>query len=251
MPPLTDLESFWYGPAADAAPTLVFLHEGLGSASMWREFPQRLAERTGCGALVYSRRGYGASPPAALPRPIGYMHDEANVLADVLREQGVRRAILVGHSDGASIALIYAGRFPSGPAEALILVAPHVFVEPISVASIAAMKTAYATTDLRERLARHHRDPDNAFRGWNDVWLHPDFRRWNIEEYLPRITLPMLLIQGSDDEYGTWAQIEAIERRAQGHVESMLVPQAAHSPHRDQPELVLERLAELVARVAS
>lgn len=249
MAPLNDLESHWYGPAADSAPTLVFLHEGLGSASMWRDFPRRLADATGCGALVYSRRGYGASPPAELPRPIRYMHDEADVLDDMLREHGVRDAIVVGHSDGASIALIYAGRHPAGRLRALILEAPHVFVESISVASIAAMTRVYETTDLRDRLARHHRDVENAFRGWNDVWLHPDFRAWNIEEFLPAIEVPMLLIQGSDDEYGTWAQIDAIERQVRGTVETLRVPGAGHSPHRDQPELVLEAMAAFVRSV--
>jgi pimeloyl-ACP methyl ester carboxylesterase len=248
MAPLNDLESHWYGPPPESAPTLVFLHEGLGSASMWRGFPQRLADATGCGALVYSRRGYGASARAELPRPIRYMHDEADVLAVVLREHGVRDAIVVGHSDGASIALIYAGRTPAGPLRALILEAPHVFVEPISVESIAAMKRTYETTDLRDRLARHHRDVDNAFRGWNDVWLHPGFRAWNIEEFLPAIGVPMLLIQGSDDEYGTWAQIEAIKRQVRGSVETLLVPGAGHSPHRDRPKLVLDAMAAFVNR---
>lgn len=243
MAPLNDLESHWYGAPADSAPTLVFLHEGLGSASMWRGFPRRLADATGCGALVYSRRGYGSSPPAALPRPIRYMHDEADVLEGVLRDHGVRDAIVVGHSDGASIALIYAGRHP---VRALILEAPHVFVERISVESIAAMKRIYETTDLRTRLARYHDDVDNAFRGWNDVWLHPDFLAWNIEEFLPAIDAPMLLIQGSDDEYGTWAQIEAIARQVRGRVDTLLVEGAGHSPHRDRPELVLDAMAAFV-----
>ena len=249
MAPLNDLESHWYGPPAASAPTLVFLHEGLGSASMWRDFPRRLAEATGCGALVYSRRGYGSSPAAALPRPIRYMHDEADVLAEVLHDHGVHDAIVVGHSDGASIAIIYAGRHPAAPLRALILEAPHVFVETISVESIAATKGIYETTDLRDRLARHHRDVDNAFRGWNDVWLHPEFRKWNIEEFLPAIRVPMLLIQGSDDEYGTWAQIEAIARQVRGSVETRLVPGAGHSPHRDQPEMVLDTMAAFVEKI--
>lgn len=246
MQSLTDLESIWYSPSADSAPTLVFLHEGLGSASMWRDFPRRLSDATGCGALVYSRRGYGSSPPAELPRPIRYMHDEADVLAEVMSQNGVCEAVLVGHSDGASIALIYAGRNASGPLRALILEAPHVFVEAISVESIAAMKRAWETTDLRGRLARHHRDVDNAFRGWNDVWLDSAFRGWNIEELLGEIEVPMLLIQGSDDEYGTWKQVEAIERQVRGPVETLLVPGAGHAAHRDQPELVLEKMATFV-----
>ena len=241
-----DLESVWYGPSPDVAPTLVFLHEGLGSVSTWRDFPRRLGERTGSGALIYSRRGYGSSPPAELPRPIEYMHDEAAVLEDVLRHHRVRDAILIGHSDGASIALIYAGRMRSGPARALILEAPHVIAEQSGIDSIAAMRKAYDTTDLRPRLARHHSNVDNAFRGWNDVWLDPRFRDWNIEEFLPAITIPMLLIQGNADEYGTWAQIEAIERQVRGPVETFSVPDAGHAPHRDEPEIVLERMSAFI-----
>ncbi len=160
-----DLEWLWHGPSPDAAPTLVFLHEGLGSLSMWRDFPRRLADATGCGALVYSRAGYGWSPPAALPRPIRYMHDEAVVLDEGLRERGVRDAIVVGHSDGASIALIWAGSARRPSLRALILEAPHVFAEPSGLASIAAMKGQYERSDLRKRLARHHANVDNAARG--------------------------------------------------------------------------------------
>jgi pimeloyl-ACP methyl ester carboxylesterase len=244
---LIELESLWYGPSPDVAPTLVFLHEGLGSASAWRSFPRHLAEKTGCGALVYSRSGYGSSPPAELPRPIAYMHDEAAILDDVLADHGVREAILVGHSDGASIALIYAGRTHSGRLQSLILEAPHVFAERIGIDSIAAMKVAYETTDLRQRLGRYHTNVDNAFRGWNDVWLDPRFRAWNIEEFLPAITVPALLIQGTGDEYGTWKQINAIERQVRGPVETLRVPGAGHAPHRDQPELVLDRMSAFVS----
>lgn len=243
---MIELESLWYGPSPDAAPTLVFLHEGLGSASAWRDFPRRLAEKSGCGALVYSRSGYGSSPAAKLPRPISYMHDEAALLDEVMTDHGVREAILVGHSDGASIALIYAGRAPSARLRALILEAPHVFAEPMGIDSIAAMKVAYETTDLRQRLARYHSNVDNAFRGWNDVWLDPRFREWTIEEFLPAITVPLLLIQGTDDEYGTWEQIDAIEKEVRGPVETLRVPDAGHAPHRDQPELVLETMSAFV-----
>jgi pimeloyl-ACP methyl ester carboxylesterase len=245
---LVDLESLWYGATPDVAPTLVFLHEGLGSASAWRDFPRRLAEKTGCGALVYSRRGYGSSPPAELPRPIQYMHDEAAILDDVLTDHGVRDATLIGHSDGASIALIYAGRARSGRLRALILEAPHVFAEPSGIESIAAMKHQYETTDLRQRLARYHSNVDNAFRGWNDVWLDPRFIEWNIEEFLPTITVPVLLIQGTNDEYGSWKQIESIERQVKGPVETLRIPGAGHAPHRDQPEMVVERMSAFVTR---
>ncbi len=241
-----DLESLWYGSPPDAAPTLVFLHEGLGSVSTWRDFPRRLADKTGYGALVYSRRGYGSSPPAELPRPIRYMHDEAAVLGDVLRHHGVRDAVLIGHSDGASIALIYAGRAQAVGLQALILEAPHVFAEESGIESIAAMKQTYDTTDLRQRLARHHSNVDNAFRGWNDVWLDPRFREWNIEEFLPTIAIPLLMIQGTNDEYGTWKQIEAIERQVHGPFETLRVPDAGHAPHRDQPEIVLEKMSAFI-----
>lgn len=248
------LESLWFGPPPSASPTLVFLHEGLGSARMWRDFPQKLSDATGCGAFVYSRAGYGSSEPKPLPWPVRYMHDEAVVLKSVLHDNGIRDAILVGHSDGASIAII-AGSDGLQPVElrGMILEAPHVFAEPGGLASIASMKKAYETTDLREKLARYHgTNVDNAFRGWNDVWLHPDFVRWNIEEFLPNIDVPLLLVQGEDDEYGTWKQIEAIERQVRGRVETLRVPHCGHSPHRDQPELVLEAttrfVRELLAR---
>lgn len=246
---MIDLEAQWYGPPSDAAPTLVFLHEGLGSASAWRDFPHRLADQTGCGALVYSRRGYGSSPAADLPRPVRYMHDEATVLDELLRHHKVRDAILIGHSDGASIAIIYAGRERSSQLRALILEAPHVFAEPSGIDSIAAMKVNYETTDLRKRLARHHHNADNAFRGWNDVWLDPAFRDWNIEEFLPSITVPTLLIQGTNDQYGTWKQIEAIERQIGGPFETLRVPDAGHAPHRDQPELVLATMAAFIRAI--
>jgi len=237
------LETYRYG---NQPPTLVFLHEGLGSATMWRDFPRQLADATGCGALVYSRAGYGASEPAPLPRPIRYMHDEALVLEYVLRENGVRDAILVGHSDGASIAIIYAGSGRRDVLRAMILEAPHVFAEPGGLASIAKMKEVYATTDLPRKLARYHRNPDDAFRGWNDVWLDPQFRAWNIEEFLPHIDVPLLLIQGEDDEYGTWKQIDAIAAQVRGPVETLRVANCGHSPHRDQPALVLDAMARFV-----
>jgi len=217
---------------------------------MWRDFPQRLAEATGCGALVYSRAGYGSSEPKPLPWPIRYMHDEAIVLERLLEEKSIRETILVGHSDGGSIAIIYAGSAHRPAPRGMILEAPHVFAEPGGLASIAAMTTTYETTDLRERLARYHgANVDNAFRGWNGVWLHPDFVRWNIEEFLPSIDVPLLLVQGEDDEYGSWKQIEAIERQVRGAVQTLRVPQSGHSPHRDQPDLVLDAMTRFVRRL--
>lgn len=242
------LEYDWHGPAPDRAPTLVFLHEGLGSASMWRDFPARLAAATGCGALVYSRRGYGRSDPIERPRPVTFMHDEADrVLPAVLDAAGVADAILVGHSDGASIALLYAGR-GGDRLRGVIVEAPHVFVEDVTVASIAEIKEIFRTTDLREKLARHHGDNvDGAFWGWNDAWLDPDFRAWNIEDCLPGIAVPLLVVQGEDDQYGTAAQVEAVARRAGGPCEIVMLPACGHSPHREQAEATLAAMTRFVA----
>jgi pimeloyl-ACP methyl ester carboxylesterase len=244
------LETRWIGPRPEAAPTLVFLHEGLGSVSMWRDFPDKLAERTGCGALIYSRAGYGKSDPAPLPKPVRFMHDEAEVLREVLTQAKIRDCILVGHSDGASIALIYAGSQPAAGLRGLILEAPHVFTEPHGLASIAKIGEVYRSSDLRDRLARHHgTNVDIAFRGWNDVWLHPEFRAWNIEEYLLQIMVPILILQGEDDEYGTWKQVEAIERQAGGSVEAVGLADCGHSPHREQPEQTLQAMSEFIGRL--
>lgn len=244
-----DLEYRWFGPPPTEAPTLIFLHEGLGCAAMWRDFPRRLAVATGCGALVYSRAGYGASPPVVLPRPIRYMHDEAVILEEVLQHFGIGDAILVGHSDGASIALIYAGSAPRPHLRALALEAPHVFAEPISLESIAVMKRQYEATELRQQLARYHgTNVDMAFRGWNDVWLHPEFRHWNIEEFLAAVDVPILLIQGADDEYGTIKQVEAIASQVRGPVETLILPNCAHAPHRDQPDATATAIADFVKR---
>ncbi|HTG33076.1 MAG TPA: alpha/beta hydrolase [Thermoanaerobaculia bacterium] len=242
------LEARRIGPPPESAPTLVFLHEGLGSTSLWKDFPDRLAGETGCGALVYSRAGYGKSAPVALPRPVRFMHDEAETLSKVLVRAGVRDSILIGHSDGASIALIYSGGKPAG-LRGLILEAPHVFTEPHGLASIAKMTEVYRTTDLRQRLARHHgANVDVAFRGWNDVWLDPEFRAWNIEEYLPSIQAPILILQGEDDEYGTWRQVEAIQRQSGGPVEAIALAGCGHSPHRERPARTLEEMAAFVRR---
>jgi len=246
------LEARWAGPPPEEAPTLVFLHEGLGSTSLWRDFPDQLAAETGCGALIYSRAGYGKSDPVPLPRPVRFMHDEAAVLPRVLAAAGVRDHLLVGHSDGASISLIHAGSGPEAGLRGLILEAPHVFTEPHGLASIAKMTEVYRTTNLRESLARHHgANVDVAFRGWNDVWLDPEFKAWNIEEYLPAIRGPILILQGEDDEYGTWAQVEASERRSGGPVESIAISQCGHSPHREQPDITLRAMRGFLKRLRS
>ena len=233
-----------------AAPTVVMLHEGLGSVSLWKDFPQQLARASGCNVVAYSRHGYGRSTPLEQPRTPQYMHDEAlSVLPRFLDALDIRAPILFGHSDGASIALIHAGG--SGRAVAgVVALAPHVFVEELSVRSIAAAKVAYETTDLREKLARYHDDAEGAFRGWNDIWLSAAFRDWNIEQYLPGIRCPVLVIQGADDEYGTMEQIRRIERDAP-RVESLCLPDCRHSPHRDQPQYVLAAVVDFLTRVSN
>ena len=227
------------------APDLVFLHEGLGSISHWKDFPARVAAKTRCPVTVYSRYGSGNSDLLAEPRSVTYMHDEAlHVLPDLLAQLNIENPILIGHSDGASIALIYAGAHDL--VRGLVLLAPHVFVEDLSVVSIAEAKAKFETTNLPEKLARHHRDPARTFWGWNNIWLHPDFRAWNIEDYLPRITCPILAIQGLDDQYGTMAQVQAIARQCRGPVEVLSLPDCRHSPQRDQPDEVLAAIAKFV-----
>jgi pimeloyl-ACP methyl ester carboxylesterase len=228
-------------------PDLVFLHEGLGSVALWKDFPERAAERTGCRALVYSRYGYGRSQRLAAPRSPDYMHREAlEVLPELLDRLGVDRPVLVGHSDGASIALIHAGH-RARPIAGAVAMAPHVFVEELSVASIAQAKVAFETTDLARRLGRYHDDVQGVFRGWNDIWLHPDFRDWNIEDCLPGIAAPLLLIQGADDQYGTLAQIDAITSRVGAPLHRLILEDCAHSPQVDQPEATLSAIAQFVA----
>ena len=229
-------------------PALVFLHEGLGSVAMWRDFPVRVAHATGCRTVVYSRYGYGQSDLLEAPHGTDYMHREAReALPDLLHALGIERPVLVGHSDGASIALIHAG---DGRWECagLALMAPHCFVEDISIRSIEQAKVVFETTDLASKLARYHRDPVSTFHGWNDIWLHPDFRAWNIEDSLPGIRCPILAIQGEDDEYGTMAQVEAIPRGAVASpsVEVLKLADCRHSPHKDQPEAVIRGIVDFV-----
>jgi pimeloyl-ACP methyl ester carboxylesterase len=233
------------------APALVFLHEGLGSIALWRDFPEKLAAATGFSAVVYSRWGYGNSDRLAAPRDIDYMHREAlETLPELRARLGLDDVVLVGHSDGASIALIHAGA-GRWPVRGLALEAPHVFVEDVSVTSIAAAREAYATTELRRRLARYHADVDSAFRGWNDIWLAPEFRAWNIEGYLPGIACPVLAIQGADDEYGTLAQLDAIARQMRGPFARRVLADCGHSPHRDQEEATLQAMARFIGEVAA
>ncbi|HEX6024710.1 MAG TPA: alpha/beta hydrolase [Solirubrobacter sp.] len=226
-----------------AEPALVFLHEGLGSVALWRDFPARVAEATARRALIYSRAGHGNSDVPTEPRRPDFMHDEAlKVLPPLLAEHGIEAPILVGHSDGGSIALIHASRHP---VTGLVLLAPHVFVEDLSVASIAEARETFETTDLRERMARYHRDPEATFRLWNDIWLAPEFRDWNIEDVLGGITAPTLLIQGEHDQYGTLAQIDAIERGVRGPV-TRAVLDCRHAPHLEAPEDTLNAAVTFV-----
>jgi pimeloyl-ACP methyl ester carboxylesterase len=235
---------------AGARTTLVFLHEGLGSAKQWRDLPALLAGETGLGALAYSRLGYGGSDPVPLPRPLDYMEEEARGLLPALLDAlGVASAVLVGHSDGASIALVNAAIDGGVRVRALVLLAPHVFVEDVSVASIAEAKVAFEAGDLRDKLRRHHgANVDCAFRGWNDAWLDPAFRAWNLEAYLPKITVPVLVLQGEDDPYGTRAQVDAIARQVSGPCETVLLPGCGHAPQRDQPTLTREAIVAFLHR---
>jgi pimeloyl-ACP methyl ester carboxylesterase len=227
-------------------PTIVMLHEGLGSVAHWKDFPERVAAETGGAVFVYSRYGHGSSDSLGEPRSVSYMHHEAEiVLPSLLQQAAIKKPILLGQSDGASIALIHAGQFPDSPT-ALILEAPHVFVEDLSVQSIAQAKIAYETTDLPRKLGRYHQNVDSTFWGWNHIWLDPRFRSWNIESYLPSIRCPVLVIQGEDDEYGTARQIAAIQAKLPS-AEVLMLPNCKHAPHRDRPEATLGRIKRFVA----
>jgi len=229
----------------------VLLHEGLGSVGLWRDFPAALAAATGCGVVAWSRAGYGRSQAATLPRPLTYMHDEAlGPLPALLDAWGIRRAILVGHSDGGSIAAIYAGSRQDFRIAGLVLIAPHFFVEEMALTAIAAAKVAYETGDLRARLARHHDHVDIAFRGWNESWLHPDFGRvFDLTPEIAHIRVPVLIIQGEADPYGTQAQPEHAAREAYCPVEILMLPGAKHAPHLEAPDRVLPEIAAFVRRL--
>jgi len=229
-----------------AGSTLVFLHEGLGSIRQWRDFPPRLCAATGCRGLLYNRYGYGNSDVLAEPKvSVRFMHNEALVvLPELLTKLKVESPVLVGHSDGASIALIHAGA--GRPVRGLAVMAPHVFVEEHGLRSIERVKQQFETTDLPERLGRYHRDARRTFHLWNDAWLDPQFRHWNIEEYLPSIEVPVLAIQGVDDEYGTMAQLRSIREKTKGRCELLELVACGHSPHRDQPEAVVAAIARFV-----
>ena len=246
----SDLEYLMIGPVPDEAPTIVMLHEGLGSAGLWGDFPDQLQVATGAGVFVYSRAGYGTSTPVTLPRPLDYMHIEAlDVLPDLLDQIGFRRGLLLGHSDGASIAAVYAGANQDHRVQGLAMIAPHFIVEDISVASIAEIKTAYETTGLKSKLARWHKDVDNAFYGWNRAWLDPKFRGWDISEYLAYIRVPVAILQGVDDQYGTMRQVEIAQEECYCPVDVTVIPGAGHSPHREAPGATLDAISEFANAV--
>jgi pimeloyl-ACP methyl ester carboxylesterase len=246
----TDHEYRMIGPSPADAPTIVMLHEGLGSAALWGDFPDKLQAATGAGVFAYSRAGYGASTPVKLPRPLDYMHIEAlEVLPKLLDKIGFRRGMLLGHSDGASIAAIYAGAHQDHRVQGIAMIAPHFIVEDISVTSIAEIKTAYETTSLKSRLARWHRDVDNAFYGWNGAWLDPKFRNWDISEYLAYIRVPVAILQGVDDEYGTIRQVEIAREECYCPVDVTEIPGAGHQPHREAPGATLDAISEFANAV--
>ena len=239
-----NLEYRMIGPQPSEAPTIVMLHEGLGSVALWGDFPDKLQAATGAGVFAYSRAGYGASSPVTLPRPLDYMHVEAlQVLPKLLETIGFRRGLLLGHSDGASIAAIYAGGIQDHRVREVAMIAPHVIVEDVSVASIAEIRTAYETTDLRARLSRWHGDVDNAFHGWNGAWLDPQFRDWDISDYLAYIRVPVAIIQGAADQYGTMRQIEIAQEECYCPVEVTVLPGVGHAPHREAPGETLQALS--------
>ena len=245
-----DLEYRMIGPMPDAAPTIVMLHEGLGSAGLWGDFPDRLQGATGVGVLVYSRSGYGASTRVALPRPLDYMHVEAlDTLPKLLDAIGFRRGLLVGHSDGASIAAIYAGGSGDHRVRGVAMIAPHFIVEDISVTSIAEIKQAFETTELRGKLSRWHKDVDNAFYGWNGAWLDPKFRDWDISEYLAYIRVPVAILQGADDQHGTIRQIEIAQEECYCPVDVTIIPGAGHSPHREAAVATLDTISDFARRI--
>ena len=249
-----EVEYQWIPAGHEQADLIVFLHEGLGSISMWRDWPARLCAATGCRGLVYSRYGYGQSTPRPQDeaRGMDYLHRQAGEdLPALLKALGLEdeRPILFGHSDGASIALLHAALLP-GIAKAIIVAAPHIFVEEVTLAGIREAKEVYANTDLRARLARHHRDVDSVFSSWVDTWLMPRFSQWNIEALLPRIKCPVLAMQGEGDEYGTMEQIRGIARLVP-QTTLLEIPDCGHTPQRDQPEVVLRAVSRFLEQLRS
>jgi pimeloyl-ACP methyl ester carboxylesterase len=236
--------------ADPSKPVLVFLHEGLGSITQWRDFPQKVSAATGCPALVYARYGYGQSDVLKEPRPLDFMHREAQVaLPELLAALGIVNPILIGHSDGATISLIYAG---SGhPLRGMVVEAPHVLIEQHNMNGIRTARQTFESTDLPKKLARHHRDPAKTFYGWHDAWMSPEFQSWNVENILPGIHCPLMAIQGEDDAYGTMAQLDAIARQVSGPCELVKLADCGHTPHKEQPEKTFEAVTRFVGDLLS
>jgi pimeloyl-ACP methyl ester carboxylesterase len=231
-------------------PTVVMLHEGLGCARLWKRFPVRLADATGLGVFAWSRAGFGRSDPVALPRPLDYLEREEPMVAEVLAAAGIGRAVLVGHSDGGTIALLHAGSHSASGIVGVVAMAAHVFVEDVTIEGIIETKRAWEDGGLRARLSRWHgENVDCAFHGWCDTWLDPRFRCWNIEERLGRVRIPVLAMQGGGDEYGTAAQVDAIVRGVGGPVEGVMLPNAGHAPHVDAPDAVIQAIRGLLQRI--
>jgi len=244
------LEYRMIGPRPDAAPTIVMLHEGLGSVSLWGSFPDELAAATGAGVFVYSRAGYGKSRAGKLPRLTSFLDEEARaVLPRVLDAIGFQRGILLGHSDGASIATIYAGSVQDHRVRGLVLIAPHFFTEAMGLAEIRRARKSFASGGLREKLKRWHDDVDAAFQSWNGPWLDPVFEKWDITETLGYIRVPILIVQGEKDQYGTLRQIEAAQQECFCPVETAVLPGIRHDPQREAPEITLKTVAEFINRL--
>jgi pimeloyl-ACP methyl ester carboxylesterase len=249
LPPMR-LEYRMIGPRPDAAPTIVMLHEGLGSIGLWGAFPDKIAAATGAGVFVYSRAGYGQSAPGKLPRGTTFMHEEAcDVLPRVLDAIGFQRGLLLGHSDGASIATIYGGSVQDHRVRGLVLIAPHFFIEDMGLAEIERARAAFDAGPLREKLKRWHADVDCAFRSWSEPWLHPDFRKWDITEALGYIRVPILIVQGEGDQYGTLKQLEVAKRECFCPVETAVLPGIRHDPPREAPELTVNTVATFINRL--
>jgi pimeloyl-ACP methyl ester carboxylesterase len=245
-----NLEYRLLGPSPDQAPTLVLLHEGLGSAALWGDFPEQLQSATGLGVFVYSRAGYGASSPVELPRPLDYMQREAlDVLPKLLDAIGFQRGLIVGHSDGASIAAVHAGGVEDHRVDGVVLIAPHFIVEDMGLKAIAETKVSFETTNLRDKLARWHKDVDNAFDGWSGAWLDPKFRSWDISDFLAYIRVPVAIIQGADDQYGSLRQVEIAREECYCPVEVTILAGTGHSPHRGAPGATLNAISQLAKAV--
>ncbi len=244
------LEYACWGAQPSEKPMIVMLHEGLGCVDLWRNFPRQLAAATGFGVFAYSRAGYGQSDPVSLPRPLSYMTREAtDILPNVLNHIGYKRGILLGHSDGASIAAIYTGSIEDHRVRGLVLIAPHFFAEPVGLQEIAKTKTSYEIGNLKSRMTKYHRDPDNAFYGWNDAWLDSDFEEWNVSEVIDYLRVPVLAIQGADDPYGTLAQVEEIEQRIYSPVDVEIISDCGHAPHLEFADQTIAVVADFCDRL--